>query len=96
MISERTKGALQAATRCGTKLGSPRIVGGRLLAVGSIKAAADQFAVNVLAVIRELQAAEIISPNAIGGQLNEPGIKTARGGRWARVQVGNALMRGAH
>jgi hypothetical protein len=47
-----------------------------------------------LPVIREIQAQGSASPNAIAAQLNERGVKTARGGRWTHVQVGAALTRG--
>jgi DNA invertase Pin-like site-specific DNA recombinase len=93
MISERTKAALQAAKRRGTKLGNPRINQAAKLAVASLKATADRFAANVLPVIREIQASGATSANAIAAKLNERGVKTARGGKWTHVQVGAALAR---
>ncbi len=93
MISERTRAALQAAKARGTKLGNPRIKQAAKLAVESLKAAADQFAANVLPVIREIQSNGATSANAIAAKLNERGVKTARGGKWTHVQVGAALAR---
>ena len=93
MISERTRLALQAAKARGTKLGNPNIRQAAKRAVGVLKAAADQFAANVLPVIREIQARGVTSHNAIAAKLNERGVKTARGGRWTHVQVGAALAR---
>jgi DNA invertase Pin-like site-specific DNA recombinase len=93
MISERTRAALRAAKARGTKLGNPRIKQAAKLAVQSLKATADQFAANVLPVIRDIQAAGTVSANAIAAKLNERGIKTARGGRWTHVQVRSVMAR---
>ena len=93
MISERTRLALQAAKARGTKLGNPNIRQAAKRAVGVLKAAADQFAANVLPVIREIQAQGVTSHNAIAAKLNERAVKTARGGKWTHVQVGAALAR---
>ena len=93
MISERTRLALQAAKARGTKLGNPNISHAAKLAVDALKATADQFAANVLPVIREIQAQGVSSHNAIAATLNARGVKTARGGKWAHVQVGAVLAR---
>ncbi|MBX9846059.1 MAG: recombinase family protein [Xanthobacteraceae bacterium] len=74
-------------------MGNPNIRQAAKRAVGVLKAAADQFAANVLPVIREIQAQGATSHNAIAAKLNERGVKTARGGRWTHVQVGAALAR---
>jgi hypothetical protein len=50
---------------------------------------------NVVPVIRELQAAGVTSHNALANKLNERNVPTARGGKWTHVQVGNALARAA-
>jgi DNA invertase Pin-like site-specific DNA recombinase len=50
MISTRTKAALAAAKERGVKLGGPKLAKARKSAVASIKALADQHAVNVLPV----------------------------------------------
>jgi hypothetical protein len=54
---------------------------------------AQQFALNVLPVIRELQAAGATSHNAIAKKLNARNVPTARGRKWTHVQVGAALAR---
>jgi DNA invertase Pin-like site-specific DNA recombinase len=91
MISERTRAALQAAKARGKKLGNPRLAEAAQLGVDALKARADQFAANVLPVIRQIQEAGATSANAIAGKLNERGVRTARGGKWTHVQVGKAL-----
>lgn len=93
MISERTRAALQAAKAREKKLGNPRLAEAARRGVDALKANADQFAANVLPVIREIQKAGAVSANAIAGKLNERGVKTARGGKWTHVQVGKALAR---
>ena len=92
-ISKRTRDALQAAKARGTKLGNPRIAEAAGHGVEAIKAAANQFAANVLPVIRDIQKGGSTSANAIAAKLNERGVKTARGGRWSHTQVRNALAR---
>jgi DNA invertase Pin-like site-specific DNA recombinase len=93
MISERTKAALQAAKARGKRLGNPRLSKAAARGTAAGKAAADQFAANVLPVIREIQANGVTSHNAIAAKLNERRVKTARGGRWSHVQVGMILAR---
>jgi DNA invertase Pin-like site-specific DNA recombinase len=93
-ISERTKDALRAAKARGTKLGNPNLAQARRKGVAALKASADHFAANVLPIIRSLQQGGI-SNNAIAGQLNARSVKTARGGKWTHVQVGNILARAA-
>jgi DNA invertase Pin-like site-specific DNA recombinase len=92
-ISKRTRDALQAAKARGIKLGNPRIAEAAELGVEAIKAAADQFAGNVLPVIRDIQKSGAASANAIAARLNERGVKTVRGGRWSHTQVRNVLTR---
>jgi hypothetical protein len=53
----------------------------------------DATAANVLPVIRDIQRSRIESHNAIDAELNRSGVKTARGGKWAHVQVGMILKR---
>ncbi len=93
MISERTRAALQAAKARGKKLGNPRLRKAAARGTATVKAHAKQFAVNVLPVIREIQAAGATSNNAIASNLNERRVPTARGGTWTHVQVGAVLAR---
>jgi DNA invertase Pin-like site-specific DNA recombinase len=93
LISERTKAALKAAKARGTRLGNPRLAEAAARGVESSKAAADQFAANILPVIREIQAGGAKSANAIAAALNKRGITTARGRKWTHVQVAAVLAR---
>jgi DNA invertase Pin-like site-specific DNA recombinase len=98
MISKRTKDALAAAKKRGTKLGGDRGVvptkKARTMAVGALQARADSRAKDIGPIIRELQAAGKTSLRAIAEGLNEAGIPTARGrGSWSAVQVQRVLER---
>jgi DNA invertase Pin-like site-specific DNA recombinase len=94
-ISDRTRKALQAARARGTVLGNPRLGEARERAVATLKATADQFAANVLPVISQIEASGVTSANAIAGELNRRGVKTARGGAWTHVTVRKVLARTA-
>jgi DNA invertase Pin-like site-specific DNA recombinase len=94
MISERTRAALQAAKVRGTKLGNPKLANAQALGTAAGKAAARQFAANVMPVIREIQTSGTKTANAIAAKLNARNVKTARGGRWTHVQVAAVLQRG--
>ena len=99
-ISQRTKEALAAAKARG---------GERWSAYSSAKksrldelrdrinanrtAAANQFAVNILPIIREIQNSGVSSLRGIAKALTARGIKTARGGQWSAVQVTDILGR---
>ena len=97
-ISERTRAALAAAKARGVKLGwsipsrkaEQRQAAKRGVAVR--KAKADQFATNVLPIIRELQDLGL-SLRGIASRLNERGVKTARDGKWQAATVQNVLQR---
>lgn len=94
MISERTRAALKVAKRRGTRLGNPNLAEAAQRGADAQSEAADKFAANLMPMIRELQAHGAKSANVIAVKLNERGIKTARGGKWTHVQVGNVLARG--
>jgi len=97
MISKRTKDALAAAKKRGTKLGGDRGVVPskkvRAMAIETLKARADAKAADLAPIIKELQAVGKTSLRAIAKGLNEQGIPTARGGRWSSVQVMRVLDR---
>lgn len=93
LISERTKAALRAAKARGTRLGNPRLAEAAARGVASCKAEADQFAANIVPVIREIQAGGVKSANAIASALNKRGISTARGKQWTHVQIAAVLSR---
>jgi hypothetical protein len=86
---------LQAAKARGVRLGNPNLSKAAAIGWARLQEAAQQFAANVLPVIRELQAAGATSHNAIAGKLNERKVPARRGGKWTHVQVGNALARAA-
>ena len=91
MISERTKAALAAAKRRGTRLGNPNLPQAAKRGVAALKANARQFAANVRPIIEEIMRAGVTSHNQIAAKLNERNVRTARGGRWTHVQVGAIL-----
>jgi DNA invertase Pin-like site-specific DNA recombinase len=93
MISQRTREALKAAKDRGVVLGNPSLADVRQQATASVKANADQFAKNVLPVIREIQTNGVTSNRAIARTLDARGVATARGGQWTAVQVGSILQR---
>lgn len=99
MISARTKAALQAAKGRGRRLGwsNPDRAEEHGRATERSNAInrerADQFAANVLPVVRQIQAAGITSLHGIADALNARGIHTARGGQWYGTTVRNLLVR---
>ena len=92
MISQRTKAALAAAKARGTKLGNPNGDGARAIAVRRLSADADRFADAVRPVVDGLMARGL-GLRAIARELNERGIKTARGRDWQATTVRNLLAR---
>jgi DNA invertase Pin-like site-specific DNA recombinase len=93
MISQRTKDALAAAKARGKRLGNPKLAEAAKIGTAATKAGAEQFAANVLPVIREIQKCGIKTHAAIAAKLNERKVATARGGRWSHQQVGSVLGR---
>jgi DNA invertase Pin-like site-specific DNA recombinase len=92
MISERTKEALAAVKARGRKLGNPNIGEAQKVAAIRRSEIADDFAANVLPIIREIQATGL-SMRKVATALNARGIPTARGGIWAATQVSDILKR---
>jgi len=101
MISDRTRAALAAAKARGVALGwaiPARIEEQRQAAQkGAVRNAqkADQHAANVLPIIRQI-AARGASLRQIADELNDRGIKTARGGLWYAATVRNIMARDTH
>jgi len=93
LISARTKAALAAKKAAGAKLGNPRAAEAAVKAHAANRAAADQFATNVLPVVREIQDAGVTSLSGIATALNARGVRTARGGTWHSSTVRNLLLR---
>jgi DNA invertase Pin-like site-specific DNA recombinase len=93
-ISERTRAALAARKKRGTKLGNPRNAGNAAAAGRQAQVqAAGQFAATVLPIIAKLQEAGVTSYRGIAEALNGRGVRTARGGRWQVSNVRNLLAR---
>jgi DNA invertase Pin-like site-specific DNA recombinase len=92
-ISERTKAALAAAKARGKRLGNPNPATALAAMSVALRAKTDQFAANLMPIIREIQGAGYESANAIAKQLNARKVPTSRGGRWTHVQVGKVLER---
>jgi DNA invertase Pin-like site-specific DNA recombinase len=97
MISARTKAALAAAKKRGTKLGGYR--GAKLTRkireagnAARMRVAAER-AADIAPIIAELQASGATSLRAIAAGLNQRGISTARGSAWSATQVARVLAR---
>ncbi len=93
LISARTKAALAAKKAAGAKLGNPRAAETIGKAHAANRAAANQFAANILPIIREIQAAGQTTLREIAASLNARGVRTVRGGRWGASSVRNLLIR---
>ena len=97
MISARTKAALAAAKRRGTKLGGNR--GAKLTAKireagrAVLQERAQARAADLAPTVKELQASGCKSLRAIAEGLDARGIPAARGGNWSAVQVARLLER---
>jgi DNA invertase Pin-like site-specific DNA recombinase len=93
LISARTKAALAAKKAAGAKLGNPRAAETVGRAHAANRAAADEFAANVLPIVRAIQASGLSTLQEIADALNARGVRTARGGRWHSSTVYNLLFR---
>jgi DNA invertase Pin-like site-specific DNA recombinase len=94
LISERTKAALAIRKANGGKLGNPTNVReagqrGRL----SLAAAADEYAHELLPVLRAIRADGAISIGATMRALNERRVPSPRGSRWHVSSTANLLAR---
>lgn len=99
-ISKRTKEALAAAKRRGTRLGNPngatalrRAKKGNKASVATIKAKADRHAQDLLPVVQSLHQEGITTLAAVADALNSRGMLTPRGGTWHKSSVSNLLAR---
>lgn len=95
MIAARTKAALDGLKAKGAKLGNrTNLSEAGTKGVASIKAGADEFAANVLPLIRDMQSRGL-SHRAIADELNVRRVRTARDGSWSATQVQRVLARTA-
>lgn len=101
LISERTKAALAAAKRRGTKLGNPngakalrRYIkqNGNAAGVAGALRKLDDHARALVPVVEAIRAAGFTSLRAIAAQLAARGIRTVRGGKWT-AGTARALLR---
>lgn len=90
-ISERTKAALQVAKARGKKLGAPNPAQAAPLGGEATHKKAQQYAQNVLPIIRELQRLGVTTLRDIAAALTARGISTFRGGQWHPTTVRNLL-----
>jgi DNA invertase Pin-like site-specific DNA recombinase len=94
MIADRTRVALAAKKAQGAALGNrTNLPDAQAKGVAAIKGAADEFAANVLPIVRQLQASGVTTVRAIAEALNVRNIRTARGGEWHGSTVRNLLLR---
>lgn len=96
LISERTRAALAAKKANGIRLGNPHNLAlagaaGRAIQITT----ADDFAHNLMPIIRAVQAGGAVTLASIVSALNERGIKSSRGGKWHVSSVANVLSRAA-
>src|SRR3954452_1858562 len=95
IISARTKAALQAKKARGAKLGNrTNLAEAQAKGVAARQVKADQFAANVLPVIRQIQGTGATTLAELADALNARGIAAAQGGRWHAMSVRNVLARG--
>lgn len=93
MISIRTKQALAIRKAEGVQLGNrTNLSEASTKGVAAIKAGADEFAANVLPMIRDLQG-KGMSHRAIAEELNVRRVRTARDGSWSATQIQRVLAR---
>ena len=94
LIAERTKAALAAKKAQGARLGNPRnIAAAGTLGRAALVSGADQFAANLLPLVRAIQSTGAVTLEAITCALNERGVRPARGSRWYASSVANLLQR---
>ena len=95
LIAERTRLALARKKAQGALLGN-RTNLAEASAKGTVanRKAADAFAINVLPIVRQLQAKGVRDLRSLAKALTERGIRTVRGGAWHHSTVRNLLARG--
>jgi DNA invertase Pin-like site-specific DNA recombinase len=100
ITSERTRAALQAAKARGQRLGNPhgaealrRADRGNSAAVQAVQAKAQERAVTLHDMVRDIQAVGVTSLAGIAAELTQRGARTARGGLWHASSVKRLLTR---
>ncbi len=96
-ISDRTKAALKAAKARGTKLGNPNILKVRnkdtTKAIERRSQIASQSANELIPIIDNIRSEGSTSLREIAAELNQLGIKTARGSEWKATSVSRIISR---
>ena len=92
-IGRATKRKLADLKRQGVKLGAPDWKPGNKEGVKKIKAQADEFAIRVRDIIKDLRGLGFNTYSQLAERLNARGIKTMRGGRWHATTVRNIELR---
>jgi DNA invertase Pin-like site-specific DNA recombinase len=95
LISQRTRDGLAAARRRGTKLGNPHPVQALKAAHAVNLARADEYAKELLPIVREIRAAHVTTLRGIAQCLNARGFKTPNGKAFKPQSVKNLLERAA-
>jgi DNA invertase Pin-like site-specific DNA recombinase len=94
LISERTKAALDARKKSGTRLGNRINPAGAATAGRAVAVAeADRFAAAIMPTVEQIQSSGITSYRGIASTLTSRGIRTARGGAWQVSNVRNLIAR---
>lgn len=94
LIADRTRAALAQAKARGVRLGNPvNLAEASAKGSAATKAQADQFAANLMPLLRQLQASGIKTVRALADELNRRGVRTARGGIWHPATVHGLLHR---
>lgn len=93
LISERTRAALGAAKKRGTRLGNPNIAEAQKKARAVLAAAAADFADRVMPVIEEIQGAGVTSLRGIAEALDARGVRPQRAERWSPMAVRAIIKR---
>jgi DNA invertase Pin-like site-specific DNA recombinase len=94
LIGERTKAALAAKRAAGASLGNPRnLAHAGCLGRAALARAADQFASSLTPVVQAIRDTGALTLESMAIELNQRGIRSARGGRWHRSSVANLLHR---
>jgi hypothetical protein len=88
------RAALAAKKAQGARLGNRRnIAAAGSLGREALISGADQFAANLLPLVRAIQTTGAVTLEAISCALNERGVRPARGTQWYASSVANLLSR---
>ena len=94
LIGERTKAALAAKRAAGASLGNPRnLAHAGCLGRAALARAADQFASSLTPLVQAIRDTGALTLASMAIELNQRGIRSARGGKWHRSSVANLLSR---